>query len=299
MAEDTKKSRSKTLNKILLIGGIVFAIALAVAGVIAINQSKEKGTDDVLADESSLVEAIYNTDSQNKPLTDDQFYSALNKIFPRNPTSDASHRSDIHLIEKCFDGTDIPVNVSYYNNFGTSGYCIRTSKSVNAVIPLLDYSICQEYFVQVMNTENTGMLGAYLVTKDNVQVRFEYGTATGDEEATDSIADLLTSLAEQYNINQVTLTDSALLIYSYGVTTLDLLNAFDYVYQWCLGNNLDRQIFLYASDSLVAVTNPSLADNFYTENYPVQELAAIFRLNYYSANCFFGQTLQEACNVYL
>lgn len=299
MAED-KKSRAKTLNKIFIIGGIIFAVALTVAGVIAINQSKEKGTDEVLSNESALISAIYNTEAEeSEPLTDEQFYTALDKIFPKDSTTDADKRSAVYKLENIFSDAGISAEVAYFNNYGEPGYRIYTTSSVNDIIPLLDYSLCKEYYVHVLDAEGIAILGVYKINSDGVTIRMEQGIGIGNADSDDIITELAANLEEQYGISKITFTDKVLLIYSYEVSTADLLNAFDYTYQWCLQNDCDRQIFLYASDKLMAVTNTTLADDFYKKNYPVQELAATFRLRYYSAECFFGRAIQNACNIYL
>lgn len=296
MAED-KKSRSKTINKIFIIGGSIFAVLLTIVGIIAVNQSKEKGTDSVLSNESDLVDKIYNESQQ--PLTDDQFYEALDKIFPKDDTLTSEKRATIYQIEERFSSADIAVMAAYFNNYGKPGYRLYTKRSINDIIPLLDFSICSEYYVHVLDEDALGILGAYRVNSDGVFIRMEQGMDIGSEESLDNIADLTSDLKEQYNIEKITLTDKALVIYSYNVSTADLLNAFDYVYQWCLQNECDRQLFFYASDRLVIATDTSLADDFYKNNYPTQELAAIFRLNYYSTKCFFGRAVQDACDLYL
>lgn len=297
---DTKKSRSQTLNKIYIIGGTIFAVALTIAGIIAINQSKEKGTDEVLASESELIDAIYsNSTEEAQPLTDDQFYAALSRIFPNDNTTDADIRNTIYTIENTLFGAGIRAEINYFNNYGEPGYRITTSTSINEILPLLDYSFCREYHVEVTNIEETSLLGVYEVTSEGVTIRLEQGMDLGTPENVETIADLSVNLQEQYGIDKITLTDKALLIYSYGLSTADLINAFDYIYQWCLQNDCDRQIFIYASDSLVIATNPTLADDFYRSNYPVQDLAATFRLYYYTAECFFNVTIQRACNIYL
>ncbi len=301
MAEE-KKSFRKQLNKYFIIGAVVFAVVFTILGIKAIRQSKEDGSDKILENESSFNSLIHqnqDSDLHDISLTDDQFLEGLNKIFPIDRTTESDRRFDIAEIEQTLEREDIIADIRYFNNFGKPGYCIATKVSIEEIKPLLDFSICQEYYVQIADDSGIGFKDVYKVTENKVEPRLISGTDVGVQQDTTLITELCNELNAQYNITDIVLTERALLIYSTGISTADLLNIFDYTYQWCLQNDCDRQLFLYSSDLLVAVTDETLRNEYYVSNYPVDELAAIFRLKYYSTKCFFSSSMQTICNLYL
>lgn len=302
--EKEASNKKQEWKKYLLIAGILFASALTVCGIIAINNSKEDGSIELLQENEELVSIIY-ADAQEQPdtesnvLSDEQFVSALSKIFPTDSLSSVEQHQAIATIESNFTEAGITADVQYFNSYGTPGFRITTNKSLDEVQPLLDLSCGYTYYVHICTMSTFGIDECYKLVDDTVECRFSQGMTLGTPEDTESITGLCTDLAEQYNIENVVLTSNALLIYSYNLSTSDMLNVFDYTYQWCLQNDCDRQIILYSSDVIVAASDKILFDEYYINNYPIQELAAVFRLKYYTAGCFFCNAIQETCNIYL
>lgn len=301
MAEE-KKSLRKQLNKVFIVGAVVFAVVFTILGINAIKQSKEAGSDKIIQNEESLNSLIHRnqtSEGQTVSLTDEQFLEGLNKVFPQDGTLESDIRISTANIEKTLSQEGIVADVRYFNNFGTAGYCIATQVSLEEVKALLDFSLCPEYYVQIADSSGIGLTSVYKVTKDSTEARLISGKDVGVQQDNTLIADLCSNLEEQYNITNVVLTDKALIVYSTDVSTADLLNVFDYTYQWCLQNDCDRQLFIYSSDLLVAVSDETLRDEYYSSNYPIDELAAVFRLKYYTAKCFFSTSMQTICNLYL
>ena len=301
MAEETKNKKKRTWQKYLVIAGVVFALLLTICGVVAINNSKEDGSTELLEDNASLMDAMYEEDSEtdDAPLTDEQFSAALTKIFPYDKLTEAEQRASVVQLEQTLADANISASVHYFNSYGDVGFLIVTTNTIEEVKPVLDFNLGSVYYVHCRNVHTYGIDDCYKVTNDSVECRFSQGMSLGTAEPLENISNLSADLLEQYNIDNLVLTSDVILIYSYGLSTGDLLNVFDYTYQWCLQNKCDRQIILYSSDSVVAATNKQLADDYYTENYPVQELAALFRLKYYTAECFFDTSIQDTCNLYL
>lgn len=301
MAEE-KKSLRKQLNKVFIVGAVVFTVVFTILGINAIKQSKEAGSDKIIQNEESLNSLIHQnqtSEGQTVSLTDEQFLEGLNKVFPQDGTLESDIRISTANIEKTLSQEGIVADVRYFNNFGTAGYCIATQVSLEEVKALLDFSLCPEYYVQIADSSGIGLTSVYKVTKDSTEARLISGKDVGVQQDNTLIADLCSNLEEQYNITNVVLTDKALIAYSTDVSTADLLNVFDYTYQWCLQNDCDRQLFIYSSDLLVAVSDETLRDEYYSSNYPIDELAAVFRLKYYTAKCFFSTSMQTICNLYL
>lgn len=300
MAEE-KKSLRKQLNKYFIIGAVIFTVIFTFLGLKAIHRSKEDGSDEVLENESSFNSLIHqdSINGSNVSLTDEQFLAGLDRIFPTDRTSDSAIRAAIAQIEQSLADGEVTADVRYFNNFGESGYCISTTSSLDKVKSLLDFSVCSEYYIQISDAGGIGIREVYKVDKDNLESRLVSGTDVGVQQDNTLIAELCDELNAQYNITDVVLTEQALLINSINLSTADLLNVFDYTYQWCLQNDCDRQIFLYLDNVLMAVTDETLRDEYYSSNYPIDELSAVFRLEYYSAKCFFSSTVQTLCDLYL
>lgn len=89
--------KKKGFKRVIFIVCIVFAVVLAVVGVICINSINHTGIEQQQAEESAVLSNVRDV-SRTDPLTDDQFEKGWDKIMPVDITTNEVYSQRIGVI---------------------------------------------------------------------------------------------------------------------------------------------------------------------------------------------------------
>lgn len=282
------KADKKSLKKFCIVVGVVFCVTLCICGIVAIIQSQQEGTDRIKQEQQSLHDAVYQSKpvEQQTPLTDEQYQAALDMIFPEDKTESFIISTFISTLQQTLNSAGIDAEVVYFNNFGSPGFYIYSSSPLADVKPYLDFNTYSTYYVVEADKDSRELNKIYKVNATQSEELFvkELFNKTEDVAGITSLNNYLisTDLAEAAFIFNDTIYVS-----TSGLSQIGLIDTFDYAFQWCVANNVEKRLVLLADDKVVAATSTSLVDKYYRDNYPVNEVAARFRLQYYIAKGFF------------
>lgn len=293
MADDKQSSSNskvdkKSLKKFCIAVGVIFCVVLCVCGIVAIIQSQQEGTDKVKQDQQSLHDVVYQSKpvEQQTPLTDEQYQAALDMIFPDDSTDKVAISMYEDELQQTLNEAGIEAEVVYFNNFGNPGFYIYSSSPLADVKTHLDFKAYSTYYVVEADKDSRELNKIYRVDASQSEELFERELFNKTEDVT-GITSLHNYLIATDLAETAFLFNDTIYVSTSGLSQIGLIDTFDYAFQWCVANNVEKRLILLSNGKVVAATSAPLTDDYYRDNYPVNEVAARFRLQYYIAKGFF------------
>lgn len=300
------------VNKAFTIAFVVFAAVLLLAGGICLYVASRSKSEQVVNSEYDLLDTIRDSGADT-PLTDDQFIAGMDRIIPKDYTEDSTYDAEAaELLNELTDLTGVPCIVNRINYFGSTACAIVIPGSANLIdveTILSQHAIFSRVYVQLADTKTGNVYSEYLYTEGRskgiylssdavVQGLVAAGSFVVTPDS--SISGMLKQVFEEYEIKdpKVILTDTSLYMDLNTVASADVLNIFDYIYTWCRAYKKELEIVIYSGSVLYANAIVDMSDTNYSNYYPVDELAAYFRMTYYHSNNFFKNSCYDASLAY-
>lgn len=306
---DEKKTKNKKARqKAYYVIFTVLSLAILIAGGICLNSIIHSGSERVVSREESLIAAI--RDTSNSALTDDEFEVGVEKIIPKDYTTDSDYYSAVsELRSKIREEMALECEITRRNYFGTCAICLKVSGEIDIT------KLCEilhgelripRVYLQVLDT--SGVSAEYICVGGEVVAEYNFTDIlgqldeSGQEHSSDAeLAEVWQSLVEEYQVGEsrlvVTGTDVIVDLGSQ-ISSADIISLFDYLYVWLQSNNKDYTLVVCRGQELYAYAKVQEARELFELYYPSQELAGYFRLAFYNANNYFKNSLYDSSLLY-
>lgn len=292
----------KEAKKVFTIILIAFVVVLVVAGIVCVNIVSHSGQEQQLISNESFMSQIRDV-SNSKPLTDDQFMSGLDRLFPVDTTEQSEYISKMRTISHELDEMGVRYNIERINYFGTCACLLKLSDSIEIanLQNALNNAGFSRVYIHINSTESGAILQEYLY--DGVELTETYNSSEpiGDEITNEEVSQIFSDICSEYGISGSTLTftGEVLQIQFNNISFTNVLDIFDFLYRWCRQSELETTIRLFDGDRMLANAFVDLDDLRFESYYPASDLTATYRIKYYQINDYLKDELREASNSFL
>lgn len=292
----------KEAKKVAFIILIVFVVVLAITGIICVNLTKRNEQELQLDSDAAFMNQIRDN-VNSKPLTDDQFMSGLDRLFPTDNTDQAAYLKKMRTLSHKLDEMEISHSIERINYFGTCACLLQLNDDVN--VADLQESLQEAAFDRVyIHVRPVGTVNAFIdYLYDNSELLETYNSATpiGEEISNEEVLRIYNDICAEYELlgSTLTFTGEVLQIRFNNIRFTDALDIFDFLYRWCRQSKIETTIRLYDGDILLANALISLADTRFETYHPADDLAATFRIKFYLINDYLKDELREASERFL
>lgn len=293
--------KKKGFKRVVFIVCIVFAVVLAVVGVICVNSINHTGIEKQQAEESAVLSNVRNT-SKTDPLTDDQFEKGWDKIMPADITTDEVYSQRIGVISRRLEELGESATFERVNYFGQCACIMHVEESlvVEDIVDALKESALNRAYIEVQRNGLT-LTAEYLYSNNKLQKLYDSSENIGELQQSAELIEMFEAVCNEYSIQDsgMQFTQSILRLNLNNVQYSDELNIFDYVYQWCRVNNLSTVIQIFSNGSIHAIAYVDLEDDTYEKYETAQDMIGTYRIKYYIASNFFVGGLKDVAQSYL
>lgn len=296
-----KAETKRYINKIFIITGCCLVVILTALGIYFISHSKKAGTEKILSNESEIQTAMR---LETESLSDEEFEYGIQHIMPISSQESSTSLAALDELKNAFeDILNYTPEAQYFDSFdGTNAYfIISTEVNLDEFLPLLETNTFFNKIFILRTNKAQQIKEIYIYTNSLMQLVFSLTDNSSEliEDTPSYLEAMINSVCTEYQIdkNCFVYSNNELFIDTSNVSTSIALCIFDYCWQYCYASDIHLTLIITAGQSLLALADTSKSD-FYDSYYPNNELAALFRLEYYYKSFFLFGDLRQVCQVY-
>lgn len=289
----------KKINKVLIVVSVALAGILTVLGVYFIVHASSQGEERVLQEHSETEQDIRASVSS---LADDDFEYGYSNVMPKDRTDAATRQLWINeLREQIENAVSTDVTLEYGSYFGDpiAFLEISTTDILDALYPVLQSNMYfKKIHIAVKDTE-LGLSAVYVYADGTLTPQYSLSTAEGFS-LPEQFVPMQTAVIDEYGLSadNFSMRGDVLQISVGNMRLADVLDLFDYCWQYCYLAGANTHLAIVGSSGIYAFADTS-ANEFYDKYYPANDLAALYRVQFYLDSGFFTGDFRDACKAYI